>query len=133
MNGMIQLIGRIMLALIFILAGISKMMDPAGTSGYMQSMGVPTLFLWPTILLEIFGGIALIVGYRTAIAAVALALFSIVAAVLFHSDFGDKIQMILFMKNIAMAGGLLLLATSGVTSYSFDSKKKNASFFSTRR
>ena len=133
MNGMIQLIGRIMLALIFILAGISKMMDPAGTSGYMQSMGVPTLFLWPTILLEIFGGIALIVGYRTAIAAVALALFSIVAAVLFHSDFGDKIQMILFMKNIAMAGGLLLLATSGVTGYSFDSKKKNASFFSTRR
>jgi len=132
MVGIIQLLGRIMLALIFILAGVGKVMDPAGTSGYMEAMGVPTILLWPTILLEIIGGIAVAVGYRTALAAAALAIFSIVAAVLFHSDFGDKIQMILFMKNIAMAGGLFLLAAGSTTAYSFDSKKQNTNFFSTR-
>ncbi|MFW5432268.1 MAG: DoxX family protein [Methylophilaceae bacterium] len=133
MTGVIQLIGRVMLALIFILAGVSKIMDPAGTSSYMQSMGVSSMLLWPTILLELLGGIALAVGYRTSITAFSLALFSIAAAVLFHSNFGDKIQMILFLKNIAMAGGLLLLAAGGTTAYSFDSKKKNANFFSTRQ
>jgi len=133
MVGIVQLLGRVMLALIFILAGVGKIMDPAGTSGYMESVGLPTLLLWPTALLELFGGIAIAVGYRTALSAMALALFSIAAAVLFHSDFGDKMQIILFMKNVAMAGGLLLLAVSGTTAYSFDSKKKNANFFATRR
>ncbi len=133
MKGVIQLIARIMLALIFILAGVSKIMDPAGTSGYMESMGVPSILLWPTIALELLGGIAVAIGYRTALAATALALFSIVAAVLFHSNFGDKIQMILFMKNIAMAGGLLLLAVGGTTAYSFDMKKKKSNFFGTKQ
>ncbi len=133
MTGVIQLIARIMLALIFILAGIGKIMDPAGTSGYMQSMGVTSMLLWPTIALELIGGIAIAVGYRTSLAAFSLALFSIAAAVLFHSDFSDKMQMILFMKNIAMAGGLLLLAVGGTTAYSFDRKKKASSFFGTRQ
>lgn len=132
MVGIIQVLGRIMLALIFILAGIGKVMDPSGTSGYMESMGVPSVLLWPTVALEIFGGIAIAVGYRTAIAAVALALFSIAAAVLFHSNFADKMQITLFLKNIAMAGGLLLLAAGGPTAFSFDRKKKEANFFSTR-
>ena len=129
MVGMIQLLGRVMLALIFILAGVGKIMDPAGTVGYMQAMGVSSMLLWPTILLEILGGIAIAVGYKTPLAAIALALFSIAAAVLFHSNFGDKMQMILFMKNIAMAGGLLLLAVSGATAYSIDKKIQKKNFF----
>jgi len=133
MAGLIQLLGRIMLALIFILAGVGKIMDPAGTIGYMDAMGVPSMLFWPTVALEILGGLALVVGYKTPVAAFALAIFSISAAVLFHSDFGDKMQMILFLKNIALAGGLLLLAVSGTTAYSLDSKKQNANFFSTRR
>lgn len=133
MIGTIQLLGRVMLALIFILAGVGKIMDPAGTIGYMQSMGVSSMLFWPTVLLELLGGISLAVGYKTPLTAVALALFSIAASVLFHSDFGDKMQMILFMKNIAMAGGLLLLAVSGTTAYSLDSKKKHANFFATRQ
>lgn len=132
MVGIVQLLGRIMLALIFILAGISKLADPAGTSAFMESMGVPSILLWPTIALEILGGIALIIGYKTAIFAFALAVFSISAAVLFHHDFADKMQMILFLKNIAMAGGLLLLSVGGTTAYSLDNKKKYANFFSTR-
>jgi len=133
MTGVIQLIARIMLALIFIMAGVGKIMDPAGTSGYMESMGVPSILLWPTIALELFGGIAIAVGFKTAIAAFALAIFSIAAAVLFHSNFADKMQMILFMKNIAMAGGLLLLSVGGTTAYSLDMKKKKSNFFGTKQ
>jgi len=132
MVGIIQLIGRIMLALIFVLAGIGKIIDPAGTSSYMESMNVDGMLLWPVIGLEVLGGIALIVGYKTAIVAFALAIFSIAAAVIFHSNFGDKMQMVLFLKNIAMAGGLLILSVSGTTAYSIDNKKKYANFFSTR-
>jgi putative oxidoreductase len=120
MTGIIQLVGRIMLALIFILAGIGKIMDPAGTAGYMQMMGVPSLLLWPTIALEILGGIAIVIGFKTQYASFALAGFSILAAVLFHANFADKMQMILFLKNIAMAGGLLILATSARTAFSVD-------------
>ncbi len=133
MTGIIQLIGRIMLALIFILAGVGKITDPAGTIGYMQSAGLPGILLWPTIALEVIGGVCMAIGYKTRLAAFALAAFSIVAAVLFHSNFADQIQMILFLKNIAMAGGLMLLAVSGLTAYSIDSKRNQANFFGTRQ
>lgn len=120
MNGIIQLVGRIMLALIFILAGFGKIQDPAGTAGFMQSMGVPGALVWPTILLEIVGGICIAVGFKTRYAAFALAAFSVLAALLFHRDFSQQMQMILFLKNIAMAGGLLLLSTSARTAFSLD-------------
>jgi putative oxidoreductase len=122
MNAIIQPLGRAMLALIFILAGVGKIQDPAGTMGYMQSMGVPGALLWPTVALEVLGGLAVAVGYKTRYAAIALAIFSIAAAVIFHRNFADQMQMILFLKNIAMAGGLLLLATNGKTAFSLDNR-----------
>jgi putative oxidoreductase len=133
MTGVIQLLGRVMLALIFILAGLGKIQDPAGTVGYMQSAGVPGILLWPTIGLELLGGLALAVGYKTRLAAFALAGFSILAAVLFHSNFADQMQMILFLKNIAIAGGLLLLAVGGKTAYSMDMRRSQTDFFGTRQ
>ncbi len=133
MTGVIQLLGRIMLALIFILAGLGKIQDPAGTAGYMQAMGVPGILLWPTIALEVLGGIAIAIGYKTRYAAFALAIFSILAAVIFHRNFGDQMQMILFLKNIAMAGGLLLLAVGGKTAYSMDIRRNQTDFFGTRQ
>ena len=120
MNAIIQPLGRAMLALIFILAGLGKIQDPSGTMGYMQSMGVPGALLWPTIALEVLGGLAVAVGFKTRYAAFALAIFSIAAAVIFHRNFSDQMQMILFLKNIAMAGGLLLLATSARTAFSLE-------------
>jgi putative oxidoreductase len=120
MTSSIQLLGRIMLALIFILAGVGKIQDPAGTAGYMQSVGLPAVLLWPTIALEVIGGICVAIGFQTRYAAFALAIFSIAAAVIFHRNFADQMQMILFLKNIAMAGGLLLLATSERTGFSLD-------------
>ena len=133
MTAIIQPLGRIMLALIFILAGVGKIMDPAGTMGYMQSMGVPSILLWPTIALEVLGGLAVAVGYKTRYAAFALAAFSILAAIIFHRNFADQMQMILFLKNIAIAGGLLLLAVGGRTAYSMDNRRTQTNFFGTRQ
>ncbi len=133
MKGIIELIARIMLALIFVLAAVGKIMDPVGTTDYMQVMGVSTILFWPTVALELLGGIAIAIGYHTRLAASALAIFSIVTAVLFHSDLQDKMQMILFLKNIAMAGGLLLLATGKTTALSIDSKKEKTNFFATKQ
>lgn len=132
MTGIVQLIGRVMLALIFVLAGVGKISDPAGTAAYMQSMGVPGLLLWPTIALEVLGGLALIIGYKTRLVAAALAIFTVAAAVIFHNNFQDQLQMIMFLKDIAIAGGLLLLAAGNITAYSIDSKQKQSNFFATR-
>lgn len=133
MTGIIQLLGRVMMALIFILAGLGKIQDPVGTAGYMQSAGLPGILLWPTIALEVLGGLALAIGYKTRYAAFALAIFSVVAAAVFHRNFADQMQMIMFLKNIAMAGGLLLLAVGGSTAFSIDSKRSSTNFFSTRQ
>ena len=133
MTGVIQLIGRIMMALIFILAGLGKIQDPAGTAGYMQSVGLPGILLWPTIALELLGGLALAVGFKTSYVAFALAIFSVVAAAVFHHNFGDQMQMIMFLKNIAMAGGLLLLAAGGRTAFSMDNRRTQTNFFGTRQ
>ena len=133
MTGIIQLLGRMMMALIFILAGLGKIQDPAGTAGYMQSVGLPGILLWPTIALEVLGGIALVLGYKTRYVAIALAIFSVMAALMFHRNFADQMQMILFLKNIAMAGGLLLLAVGGNTAYSIDNKRSSTDFFGTRQ
>jgi putative oxidoreductase len=111
MNKYIQVAGRVLLALIFVMAGIGKIQDPAGTMGYMQSMGVPGILLWPTAVLEILGGLAVAIGFQTCIAATALAVFTLAAAGIFHHNFADQMQMIMFLKNLSIAGGLLILAS----------------------
>jgi putative oxidoreductase len=122
MTNILQLIGRIMLASIFVIAGLGKIADPTGTTAYMQSVGLPGILLWPTIALEVLGGLAIMVGYQVTYAAFALSGFSVLAALLFHTHFSDQMQMILFMKNIAMAGGLLLLSVGGTTGFSIDNR-----------
>jgi len=117
------LVGRILLAQIFIMAGINKLgAGYSGTQAYMESMGVPGALLPVVIALEIAGGLALAAGFITRYAAWALAAFTVVAGVLFHANFSDQMQMILFMKNMAMAGGLLVLAAAGAGALSLDQK-----------
>ena len=122
MEKYVNLAGRVLLAHIFLLAGINKITGYSGTQGYMEAMGVPGMLLPLVILLEIGGALALIAGWQTRLAAYALALFSIVSALIFHSNFGDQMQMILFMKNWAMAGGLLVLAANGAGAYSLENR-----------
>ena len=122
MDKVIELLGRVFLGHIFLLAGINKISGYEGTAGYMETMGVPGMLLPLVITLEIAGGLALIVGFRTRLAAAALAGFTVVAAVLFHADFGDQMQMILFMKNWSIVGGLLLAYVHGAGEISLDRK-----------
>ena len=118
-----QLVARIFIGHIFLLAGVSKIGNIDGTIAYMEAMGVPGILLYPTIALEIIGGLAIIAGWFTRITSLALAGFTVIAAVIFHNNFGDQMQMILFMKNIAITGGLLLLASYGAGAYSVDNRQ----------
>ncbi|MGY3436979.1 MULTISPECIES: DoxX family protein [unclassified Marinovum] len=114
------LVARILLATMFIMAGVGKLGDVAGFAGYMASGGVPGVLAWPVIALEIVGGLALLVGFQTRLAALALGAFSIVAAVLYHYVPADQMQMTMFMKNIALGGGYLALALIGAGQWSVD-------------
>ena len=120
------LISRILLAHIYLLAGINKISGYAGTQSYMEAIGVPGELLPLVILLEIAGGLALVVGWQTRWAAIGLAGFTALAAILFHANFGDQTQMIMFMKNWAMTGGLLLLAVHGAGELSLDMRRDKA-------
>ena len=122
MNKYVDIIARILLAQIFVLAGISKITGYAGTQGYMESMGVPGMLLPLVILLELGGGLALIIGWQTRLVSYALAGFTVIAALIFHSNLADQMQMIMFMKNLSLAGGLMLLALHGAGSLSLEKR-----------
>ncbi|MCH9766054.1 MAG: DoxX family protein [Alphaproteobacteria bacterium] len=112
-TGWVSLLGRALLAAIFILAGWNKITGYDGTVQYMQAFGLPALLLPMVIALELGGGLALLAGFLARWAALALALFSLAAAVIFHSNFSDATQMSMFLKNLAITGGLLLVFAYG--------------------
>lgn len=114
------LVARLLMALVFVAAGYSKIGGYAGTQEYMAAFGVPGALLPLVIALEIGAGVALALGLLTRLAALGLALFTLGAAVLFHANFADGMQQILFMKNLAMAGGLFALVASGAGRLSID-------------
>jgi putative oxidoreductase len=120
------LAARVLLGALFIVAGLGKLADVQGFAGYMASGGVPAVLAWPVILVEILGGIAILVGFQTRLAALLLAAFSIVAAVLYHFVPADQMQMTMFLKNFAIAGGFLALANIGAGRYSVDARTGNA-------
>ena len=118
------LIGRLLVAHIFILSGINKISGYGDTQGYMEAFGVPGILLPLVILVEVGAGLALVAGFLTRYAAWALAAFSLLAAFIFHTNFGDQTQMIMFMKNLAIAGGLLFLSVSGPGALSVDAMRR---------
>jgi len=116
--------GRILMAAIFVLSGVGKLMAPDATIGYIQAMGLPLAGagLVAAIVVELGGGLLLALGYKTRLAALLLAAFSVVTGLVFHSAVGDQNQMIHLMKNLAMAGGLLQVVAFGAGAYSLDAK-----------
>jgi putative oxidoreductase len=116
-----DLAGRILISAMFLVSGLGKITGYAATQGYMQSQGVPGALLPLVIALEVLGAVAIIVGYRTRLAAAALAVFSIAAGVIFHGG-GDQMQQIMLMKNISVAGGFLLLVARGAGEWSLDAR-----------
>ena len=117
--------GRVLLALLFLLAGIGKLgAGYEGTQGYMEAFGVPGMLLPLVILVEIGGALLLIVGFQTRWTALAIAGFSILSAIIFHSNFGEQAEMTNFLKNLSIAGGLLILYANGPGKYSLDKRGK---------
>lgn len=117
-----KLAGRILIALIFVVAGYGKIGTYESTQAYMSSMGVPGALLPLVILTELGGGILIALGLFTRYAAIALAGFTILSAILFHGGSADQVQQIMFMKNLAIAGGFLFLAAGGAGRISLDSR-----------
>ena len=116
-------IGRVLMSVIFIQAGINKMFGYAGAQGYMEAAGVPGALLPLVILLEAGGGLALLLGFFTRWLALAFAGFCVQAALLFHLHPDDQMQMISFMKNITIAGGFLVLAGAGPGALALDNRR----------
>lgn len=123
MEKFMYLAGRVLVAHIFLLAGVQKIGNYAGTQGYMESMGVPGMLLPLVILVEVGGALALIAGWQTRWAAAGLAGFCVLSALLFHTNFSDGVQMIMFMKNLSIAGGLLFIAAHGAGAYGLDLRR----------
>ncbi|OOY23654.1 hypothetical protein BMI91_14380 [Thioclava sediminum] len=123
-------LGRLLLAQIFIIAGFQKITGYAGTQGYMEAMGVPGALLPLVILTELGGGIALLLGWKTRIVAFLLAGFSLISGFLFHyvpslgmTGMEAQGQMINFMKNISIAGGMLMIVAQGAGKWSLDARE----------
>jgi len=117
-------LGRFLIGILFVQAGLGKIFSYAGTADYMVAMGVPSILLPLVIITELGGGLAVILGYHTRIAAFSLAGFCVLTAVLFHVDFSDTMQIIMFSKNMALAGGFLFLVAHGAGAFSLDNKMK---------
>lgn len=122
--GVVPLIGRILVAVIFIMGGIGKLAAPGPTQGYIAAMGLPlpVLAYAGAVIIELGGGLLLLLGYRTKIVAAVLAAFCVVTALVFHHALGDQNQMIHFLKNFAMAGGLLQFVAFGAGTIGLDSR-----------
>jgi putative oxidoreductase len=123
------LIGRILIAVIFIFSGLGKVATPDATIGYVTAVGVPAPLLGyiAATVLELAGGVLLVVGYQTRLIALLLAAYSIITALIFHHAFGDQNQMFHFLKNVAMAGGLIQVVAFGAGAYSFDNRRLTSS------
>jgi putative oxidoreductase len=114
-NGFVALIGRILLSALFILAGFGKVGDISSFAGYMTSLGLPASLAWPAAIFEI------VFGIFTRLFALLLAGFCIVTALTAHNDFADPMQQANFLKNMALAGGFLILFAYNGVSHSLDS------------
>ena len=124
MANLIDLIGRLLISALFLISAYNKIFSIDGTISWMEGFGIPGFLLYPTIALEIILPLFVIIGYRARISASLLAIFCISTAFLFHFDFADQMQSILFLKNLGLAGGFLFIVANGTKDWSIDREKK---------
>ena len=108
----IEALGRIFLSILFLIEGIRKFFFQEETIMYMEEYGVPQILFFPSLILEILFPILLIIGYKTRISALIMALFTLTVAIIFHTDFQNQMELIMFLKDIAIAGGFLIIAAN---------------------
>ena len=124
MANIIDLIGRILISALFLISAYNKIFSIDGTMSWMEGFGIPGFLLYPTIAIEIILPLFVIIGYRARISASLLAIFCISTAFLFHFDFADQMQTILFLKNLGLAGGFLFIVANGTKDWAIDREKK---------
>ncbi|MEJ0085264.1 MAG: DoxX family protein [Pseudomonadota bacterium] len=117
-----ELGGRVLLASLFLISGVGKISGYAATAGYMAAVGVPAGLLPLVIATEVLGGAAIIAGWKTRTVAFLLAGFTLLSGFLFHNNFANQIEMIMFLKNLSITGGLLLLVARGAGRISLDGR-----------
>ena len=122
MNSILDLVGRILISSVFLISGFNKINQYDGTTEWMEGFGVPGILIIPAILLEIIGALMIIIGYKTRVIATLFSIFCITLAIIFHNDFSDQMQLVSFLKNLALAGGFLFLVVSGPGKISLDKK-----------
>ena len=116
----IELIGRIFLSALFLIEGLGKLFTQEQVITYMEDYGVPGMLFIPAVVVEILFPLLLIVGYKTRLAALVMALFTLTVAIIFHTDFSDGMQLISFLKNLAIAGGFMIIIAYGSNKFSID-------------
>ena len=116
----VELIGRILLSALFLIEGIGKISMQEDVVMYMENYGIPGILFVPTVILEILFPLLLIVGYKTKLAAFVMALFTFTVAIIFHTDFSDGIQLVFFLKDLAINGGFLMIFVYGANKISLD-------------
>ena len=116
----IEILGRIFLSAVFLIAGVNKIFNYEGTTAYMESFGIPGFLYIPAIILEILFPLLIVIGYQTKISALIMAIFSISLAIIFHTDFSNQMQVMSFLKNFAIAGGFIIIFVNGPSRWSID-------------
>ena len=124
MSNLIDFSARILISVLFLISAYNKIFNIESSMNWMSGYGVPGILIYPTILLEILLPVMIIIGYKVRIAAGLLSIFCLLTAFIFHFDFADQIQLILFLKNIGLAGGFLFIVVNGTKEWSLDKEKK---------
>ena len=124
MANLIDLVGRILISVLFLISAYDKIFSIDGSMSWMEGFGVPGILLYPVIVLEIILPFCIIIGYQARISAGLLAIFCLSTAFIFHLDFVDPIQKIAFFKNVSLAGGFLFIVANGTKNWSVGTKKK---------
>lgn len=118
----VELSGRILLVALFLISGLGKITAYSATAGYMASMGVPAIALPLVIGLEVLGAVAIVLGWHTRIVAFVLAGFTLLTGIIFHANFADQMQTIMFLKNVSISGAFLMLSANGAGAFSLDAR-----------
>ena len=124
MSNLIDFSARVLISVLFLISAYNKIFNIESSMNWMSGYGVPGILIYPTILLEILLPVMIIIGYKVRIAAGLLSIFCLLTAFIFHFDFADQIQFILFLKNIGIAGGFLFIVVNGTKEWSLDKEKK---------
>ena len=123
----VELIGRVFLSALFLIEGVGKIFTQEQVITYMENYGVPGVLFIPTVVLEILFPLLLIVGYKTRLAALVMSLFTLTVAIIFHTDFSNEMQLVFFLKDLAIAGGFMIIIAYGSNKFSLDHFLKSKS------